>query len=233
MSESGSEAKATRMAVIVGSGPKGDQQAPPMKAQRSSASQFKVAYAPKLINTLFTRITRRWRANGPLRRLTRLASALAAHQCITSEPRWILTKRAKPITASKFDVLTGQLTDLGNKYIEDKDYISAQLTFRKLLPLNSKDVNARFIYAHLIEDGTHKKHAEARDLLLSILDDHPEILSKSDRRQSEPDQGSGTKVQQYRPQRQGHRIASQAGPLVEAGRRLFSSQRGSHAVQFF
>ncbi|MFX8114414.1 hypothetical protein ABTL09_19520, partial [Acinetobacter baumannii] len=32
-------------------------------------------------------------------------------------------------------------------------------------------------YAHLIEDGTHKKHAEARDLLLSILDDHPEILN--------------------------------------------------------
>lgn len=96
---------------------------------------------------------------------------------MTSEPRCILTKRAKPITPSKFDVLTSQLTDLGNKYIEDKDYISAQLTFRKLLQLNSKDVNARFIYAHLIEDGTHKKHAEARDLLLSILDDHPEILS--------------------------------------------------------
>ena len=87
-----------------------------------------------------------------------------------------MSKNAKVGTASKLEVLTSQLTVLGNKYIEDKDYISAQLTFRKLLQLDSKDVNARFIYAHLIEDGTHKKLAEARDLLLSILDDHPEIL---------------------------------------------------------
>ena len=89
----------------------------------------------------------------------------------------ILTKSAKLPAPTKFEAVTGQLRDLGNKYIEDKDYISAQLTFRKLLQLDSKDVNARFIYAHLIEDGTHKKHAEARDLLLSILDDHPEILN--------------------------------------------------------
>ena len=88
-----------------------------------------------------------------------------------------MSKNAKVGTASKLEVLTSQLTVLGNKYIEDKDYISAQLTFRKLLQLDSKDVNARFIYAHLIEDGTHKKLAEARDLLLSILDDHPEILN--------------------------------------------------------
>jgi tetratricopeptide (TPR) repeat protein len=78
---------------------------------------------------------------------------------------------------SQIEALIGQLRDLGNKYIEDKDYISAQLTFRKLLQLDGKDVNARFIYAHLIEDGTHKKHAEARDLLLSILDDHPDIYN--------------------------------------------------------
>jgi len=41
--------------------------------------------------------------------------------------------------------------------------------------LDNKDINARFVYAHLIEDGTHRKQAEARDLLLSILDDCPEI----------------------------------------------------------
>jgi tetratricopeptide (TPR) repeat protein len=86
-----------------------------------------------------------------------------------------LTKSAKLPAPTKFEAVTGQLRDLGNKYIEDQDYISAQLTFRKLLQLDSKDVNARFIYAHLIEDGTHKKHAEARDLLLSILDDNPGI----------------------------------------------------------
>jgi tetratricopeptide (TPR) repeat protein len=86
-----------------------------------------------------------------------------------------LTNSANVTAPSKLAALIGQLTELGNKYIEDKDYISAQLTFRKLLQLDSKDVNARFIYAHLIEDGTHKKHAEARDLLLSILDDNPGI----------------------------------------------------------
>ena len=78
-------------------------------------------------------------------------------------------------TPSAPPTLIGQLRQLGNQYIENKDYISAQLTFRKLLQLDSKDINARFVYAHLIEDGTHKKFAEARDLLLSILDDHPEI----------------------------------------------------------
>jgi tetratricopeptide (TPR) repeat protein len=82
------------------------------------------------------------------------------------------TKLAAPFT---IESLVGQLRELGNQYIERKDYISAQLTFRKLLQLDNKDINARFVYAHLIEDGTHKKHAEARDLLLSILDDHPEI----------------------------------------------------------
>ena len=111
-----------------------------------------------------------------------------------------LSKNAKASAPSKLEVLTGQLTELGNKYIEDKDYISAQLTFRKLLQLDSKDVNARFIYAHLIEDGTHKKHAEARDLLLSILDDHPEILNTPTEGQSEPRQGRGAEVQQYRAQ---------------------------------
>jgi GSCFA family len=40
----------------------------------------------------------------------------------------------------------------------------------------NKDINARFVYAHLIDDGTHKKYAQARDLLLSILDEHPEIF---------------------------------------------------------
>jgi len=85
------------------------------------------------------------------------------------------TMTTKPAAPTKLESLIGQLRDLGNKYIEGKDYTSAQLTFRKLLELDNKDINARFVYAHLIEDGTHKKHAEARDLLLSILDDRPEI----------------------------------------------------------
>jgi tetratricopeptide (TPR) repeat protein len=86
-----------------------------------------------------------------------------------------MTVAAKLTAPTSVATLIAQLRHLGNTYIENKDYISAQLTFRKLLELDSKDINARFVYAHLIDDGTHKKHAEARDLLLSILDDHPEI----------------------------------------------------------
>src|SRR5438552_9756395 len=82
---------------------------------------------------------------------------------------------AKLAAPTSIDSLVRQLRELGNQYIEKNDYISAQLTFRKLLELDNKDINARFVYAHLIEDGTHKKHAEARDLLLSILDDRPDI----------------------------------------------------------
>src|SRR5947209_4804943 len=77
-------------------------------------------------------------------------------------------------TSTKIEALKGQLRELGNKYLEAQDYISAQLTFRKLLQLDAKDANARYVYAALIDDGTHRKHAESRDLLLSILDDHPE-----------------------------------------------------------
>jgi tetratricopeptide (TPR) repeat protein len=85
---------------------------------------------------------------------------------ITSEP-------AAPPTQES---LIGELKDLGFKYIQDKDYTSAQFAFKKVLELDNKDIDARFIYAHLIEDGTHKKHAEARDLILSILDEQPAIF---------------------------------------------------------
>ena len=73
------------------------------------------------------------------------------------------------------DGLIFQLRVLANQYIEQKDYISAQLTVRKLLQLDSKDINARFTYACLITEGTHKSLAQSRDLMLSILRDHPEI----------------------------------------------------------
>jgi GSCFA family len=74
------------------------------------------------------------------------------------------------------DVLLGQLREMGSKFIHEKDYISAKLAFQKILELDKKDINSRLIYAHLIEDGTHKKRAESRDLLLSILDERPEIF---------------------------------------------------------
>ncbi|MGH6777948.1 MAG: GSCFA domain-containing protein [Bradyrhizobium sp.] len=83
------------------------------------------------------------------------------------------TELATPPT---FESVIGQIKQLAYKYIEDKDFTSAQLAFKKLLELDDKDINARFVYAQLIDDGTHKKRAEARDLMLSILDAHPEIF---------------------------------------------------------
>ena len=56
--------------------------------------------------------------------------------------------------------LIAQLRQLGFKYIQDKDDASAQFAFKKVLELDGKDVDARFVYAHLIDDGTHKKRAE-------------------------------------------------------------------------
>src|SRR5689334_14437734 len=75
-----------------------------------------------------------------------------------------------------FDSLIEQIKQLAYKYIEDKDFVSAQLAFKKLLELTPKDINARFVYAQLIDDGSHKRRAEARDMLLAILDEHPELF---------------------------------------------------------
>ena len=48
-----------------------------------------------------------------------------------------------------------------------KNSTSAQLAFKKLARLDSTDINARYVYAMLIDDGSHKKRAEARDMMLS------------------------------------------------------------------
>ncbi len=83
---------------------------------------------------------------------------------------------AKPAAPATFETLVGQIRDLGYQYIRDKDFTSAQLAFKKLLELDSKDINARFVFAQLIDDGSHRKRAEARDMMLAILDEHPEIF---------------------------------------------------------
>lgn len=77
---------------------------------------------------------------------------------------------------AEFDSVLGQIKQLGYKYIEDRDFVSAQLAFKKVLELDNSDINARFVYAQLIDDGTHKRRAEARDLMLSILDENPAIF---------------------------------------------------------
>src|SRR5580704_472592 len=85
-----------------------------------------------------------------------------------------MTTQAAPSPPA--DALLAQLKETGFKFIESKDYGSAQLIFRKIIELDKTDPDARFAYAQLIDDGTHKKHAESRDLMLSILDEHPVIF---------------------------------------------------------
>ncbi len=65
---------------------------------------------------------------------------------------------------------------MGSKLIHEKDYGSAKLAFQKIIELDKKDLKSRLVYAHLIEDGTHKKRAKSRDLMLSILDERPGIF---------------------------------------------------------
>jgi tetratricopeptide (TPR) repeat protein len=71
-----------------------------------------------------------------------------------------------------------QLKEAGYKSFQDRDFASALAAFSKIVELDSADINARFVYAQLINDGSHKKRAEARDLMLSILDQHPHILNQ-------------------------------------------------------
>jgi tetratricopeptide (TPR) repeat protein len=86
---------------------------------------------------------------------------------------------AQPAAPATYETLVGQVRDLAYKYIQDKDFTSAQLAFKKLLELDGKDINARFILAQLIDDGSHKKRAEARDMMLAILDEHPELFDNA------------------------------------------------------
>ena len=72
--------------------------------------------------------------------------------------------------------LLAQLKQLGFRFFQEANYDDARSVFKKLIELDKKDIISRFIYAQLIDDGTHKKFAESRDLLLSILDDHPDIF---------------------------------------------------------
>ena len=72
--------------------------------------------------------------------------------------------------------LLDRLKAAAYKAVEDRDFGSALAAFKKIIELVPTDIHARFVYAQLIDDGTHKKRAEARDLMLSILDEHPEIF---------------------------------------------------------
>jgi hypothetical protein len=89
------------------------------------------------------------------------------------------------------------------------------LVFKKLIEMDKKDIISRFIYAQLIDDGTHNKFAESRDLLLSILDDHPDIFDR---------------CSLVGPDRKGHRALSPRLPTFcknKIGRRLL---RGTKSI---
>lgn len=83
---------------------------------------------------------------------------------------------AELATPPSIEPLLAQLKAAGYKCIEEKNFANARLVFEKLVSLDPRDINARFVYAQLIDNGTHRKTAEARDLMLSILDEHPEIF---------------------------------------------------------
>jgi tetratricopeptide (TPR) repeat protein len=94
----------------------------------------------------------------------------------TTSKRRIDDMTAELATPPSLESLLSQLKAAAYKSVEDKDFVSARAAFKKIVELVPKDINARFVYAQLIDDGSHKKRGEARDLMLSILDEYPEIL---------------------------------------------------------
>ncbi len=52
----------------------------------------------------------------------------------------------------------------------------ALLCFRTLSEMPGADIESRFIYAHLLDDGSHRKRAESRDILLTLLDEFPQVF---------------------------------------------------------
>jgi hypothetical protein len=51
------------------------------------------------------------------------------------------------------------------------------LVFKKLIEMDKKDIISRFIYAQLIDDGTHNKFAESRDLYCRYWTTIPTFLT--------------------------------------------------------
>ncbi|MBV8925481.1 MAG: hypothetical protein JOZ74_08955, partial [Bradyrhizobium sp.] len=96
--------------------------------------------------------------------------------CRNDIERRILDMTAELAASPSLESLLGRLKAAGYKCFQEKDFVSAKAAFKKIVELDPRDINARFVYAQLIDDCTHRKRAEARDLMLSILDEHPEIF---------------------------------------------------------
>jgi tetratricopeptide (TPR) repeat protein len=61
-------------------------------------------------------------------------------------------------------------------FIAENKRAEAITCYKKLAESDRSDLNSRFIYAQLIDDGTHKQLAICRDLALAILDDYPGLF---------------------------------------------------------
>ncbi|MFX7879370.1 hypothetical protein ABTK13_24165, partial [Acinetobacter baumannii] len=63
----------------------------------------------------------------------------------------------------------------GAQFIRENRRSDAIACFARLAEEKS-DLNARFIHAQLIDDGSHKQLAAARDAAVSILEDFPALF---------------------------------------------------------
>jgi hypothetical protein len=104
------------------------------------------------------------------------------------------------------------------------------LVFKKLIEMDKKDIVSRFIYAQLIDDGTHNKFAESRDLLLLILDDHPDIFDTPIEGNLHLIRCAAERCSLVGPDRKGHRALSPAGPGFQHSAKIRSAG-GYYAVQ--
>ncbi|MFJ9532146.1 GSCFA domain-containing protein [Herbaspirillum sp. NPDC101396] len=90
-----------------------------------------------------------------------------------------MTNSSLPLDANLAQLLEAgnrdAIREAATKFIGENRRAEAIVCFEKLAEEKS-DLDSRFIYAQLIDDGTHKQLAIARDLALSILDDYPVLF---------------------------------------------------------
>jgi len=72
-----------------------------------------------------------------------------------------------------------QLRALGNSLLEQRRFADARLVCQRLVEMDPHDLGARYTYARLIEDGSHKRAAEARDGVLAIIDEFPAVANEN------------------------------------------------------
>lgn len=71
----------------------------------------------------------------------------------------------------------GELKALADSLTKENKVDHVKKIYEKIIKLDPGDLNTRFSYALLIDDGTHKNHALSRDIMLSILEECPAICT--------------------------------------------------------